>query len=173
VSEARTAVEGLPRRVVEFLRGGYPVVAATVDAAGEPMTTLVTWIVAADPLTLRLAMSKGAALANVERIATMSFEIIGEGFVFGARGQAHIVKETMETSPFPSSVVEVRLTEVRDHSHRGVVTTAPTALYAHGKTHRYLAEDAIFSELRTPDDPTVWRPMIDMLERLGEGRLRG
>jgi hypothetical protein len=165
--------DGLPTRVLEFLRGGYPVVAATVDEDGAPMTTLVTWIVAIDARTLRLAMSKGASLRNVERQPTMSFEILGEGFVWGVRGTARVVKETMETCPFPSAVVEIALTEVRDHSHRGVIVTAPTTLYAPGKTHRYLAEDAIFSELRAPDDPREWRPMLEMLDRLGDSRLRG
>jgi hypothetical protein len=137
----------LPGRVQQFLQGGYPVVLATVDAVGAPMTTLVTWIIALDATTLRV-VTGGAALENLRARPHVSLELIGDGFVVGMRGTARVIREAMGAVPFPSAGVEIEVAEVRDHSHHGVVTSAPTVLYAHQKTHRYVVEDEIFAELR-------------------------
>ena len=64
------------------------------------------------------------------------------------RGTARVIRESLGAVPFPSAAVEIAVTDVRDHSHDGVMTSAPTVLYAHHKTHRYVVEDAIFAELR-------------------------
>ena len=68
----------LPGRVQQLLQGGHPVVLATVDAEGAPMTTLVTWILAVDDRTLRV-VTGGSALVNIRDRPAVSLEVIGDG----------------------------------------------------------------------------------------------
>jgi len=140
----------LPDNIVEFLQGGKSVVIATVDEQGQPLTTIMTWVVARDNETVAIAMDqRGRALQNIRKNGQIALEILGDNITFGARGTARVVKEKMDSSPFPSAIVEVKITECKDHSVPGLIYKGPTYEFAADKQHRYEIEQAVFEELRS------------------------
>ena len=53
----------------------------------------------------------------------------------------------MKSTPMPTAKVEMKVSEVRDHSAPGVLFKGPTYSFAKGKEHRAVVEKAIFDEL--------------------------
>lgn len=142
------SLSALPDHVVAFLRGGQSVVMATVDPTGQPFTTIMTWVVARDSRTLAFAVDqRGRATQNIRANGKVAFEILGDGINYGCRGRARVVRETMAATPFPSSMVEVAIEEVRDHTSPGVIYKGPSYTFAGDKQHRIAVEQAIFAEL--------------------------
>lgn len=140
----------LPQHIIEFLQGGKTVIIATVSEKGEPLTTIMTWVVAKDSKTIAIAMDqRGRALQNVRANSEMALEILGDNITFGVRGTAKVVKEKMESSPFPSVIVEVKIEEVRDHSVPGLIYKGPTYEFEEDKQHRWEIERAVFNELKS------------------------
>lgn len=140
----------LPEHIIEFLQGGKSVVIATVDEQGLPLTTIMTWVVARDNQTVAIAMDqRGRACQNIRRNGQIAMEILGDNITFGARGSAKVVKEKMDSSPFPSAIIEVKITECKDHSVPGLIYKGPTYEFAADKQHRYEIEQAVFEELKS------------------------
>ena len=56
----------MPPQLVQFLLGGKALVVATVNEQGAPVTSLMTWAVARNPLTVALAVDlRNRALRNI------------------------------------------------------------------------------------------------------------
>lgn len=139
----------MPPALVQFLLGGQTCVVATVDEQGSPMTTLMTWVVARNQHTLTMAIdTRGRSLGNVRKNPSVAVEVLGDDLCFGLRGVATVEKELMDSTPFPSALVTVRLEEVRDHSAPGIRFVGPTYSFHPGKEHRKGVEQAIFKELK-------------------------
>ena len=154
-SQAPQAVAGMPPLLVQFLLGGQTCVVATVDEQGAPMTTLMTWVVARNEHSLTMCIdTRGRALKNVRANGKVAVEVLGDDLCFGLRGVATIEKELMDSPPFPSALVTLRIEEVRDHSAPGIRFMGPTYSFHPGKEHRAGVEEAVFRELMgTP--PTI------------------
>jgi predicted pyridoxine 5'-phosphate oxidase superfamily flavin-nucleotide-binding protein len=139
----------LPPQLVRFLSGGQTCIVATVDDEGSPSTTLMTWVVARDPVTLTLAVDqRSRALRNLRKRPHVAIEVLGDGICYGLRGHADIEKETLAAAPFPSALVTVRIEECRDHAAPGVRFYGPRYDFEPGKEHRGGVEQAVFEELR-------------------------
>ena len=138
----------LPAELVRFLSGGQTCIVATVDDEGSPSTTLMTWVVARDPLTLVLAIDqRSRALRNLRKRPHIAVEVLGDGVCYGLRGHADIEKETLLSAPFPSALVAMRIEECRDHAAPGVRFYGPRYDFEPGKEHRSAVEKAVFEEL--------------------------
>jgi hypothetical protein len=145
----------LPAALVRFLVGGQTCVVATLDDEGRPQTTLMTWVVARNSLTLALAADpRGRALQNLRARPAVAIEVLGDDLCFGLRGRAVVEKEALESTPFPCALVAVHIEEWRDHSVKGVRFVGPRYRFDAGKEHRSEAERAVFDELRGPR-PTI------------------
>ena len=145
----------MPPHLVQFLLGGQALVVATVDEQGAPLTTLMTWAVARNSLTLALAVdTRGRAMRNLRVDDKVAVEILGDDICYGLRGTAVVEKELMDSPPFPCALVAVRVEEVRDHTAAGVRFTGPRYSFHDGKGHRRGVEDAVFAELKGPP-PTI------------------
>jgi Pyridoxamine 5'-phosphate oxidase len=139
----------MPPRLTQFLLGGQTLVLATVDEAGLPWTTLMTWAVARDSQTLTVAVdARSGALRNLRTTGKVAVEVLGDDLCFGLRGTAVIEKETMAASPFPCALVAIKLESVRDHSAAGVKFVGPTYSFHPGKEHRKGVEEAVYQELK-------------------------
>jgi hypothetical protein len=139
----------LPAELVRFLSGGQTCIVATVDEEGAPTTTLMTWVVARDPLTLTLAVDqRSRSLRNLRKRPHIAIEVLGDGICYGLRGHADVEKETLASAPFPSALVAVRIEECRDHNAPGVRFYGPRYDFEPGKEHRSGVEQAVFEELR-------------------------
>ena len=140
----------MPPELVEFLAGGRLVVASTVDAGGLPYTMVMNSALALDTHTIRFALDRRThTLKNIEANSAMMFEIIGDGFIFGVRGTARVIREQMEHAPIASALIEVTVETVKRDLPPGVQVTAPQ--FEWGPLGGYMTpiEPAMFEELRT------------------------
>lgn len=139
----------MPPRLVQFLLGGKTLVVATVDDAGLPWTTLMTWAVARNPQTLTIAVdTRSRALRNVRANGKVAVEVLGDDLCYGLRGTALVEKELMQAAPFPCALVALRIEDVRDHGAAGVKFVGPSYSFHPGKEHRKGVEEAVFEELK-------------------------
>lgn len=139
----------MPQRLVQFLLGGKTLVIATIDEAGLPWTTLMTWAVARDPQTLTVAVdTRSRALRNLRSNGKVAVEVLGDDLCYGLRGTAIIEKESMTSPPFPCALVAIRVEEVRDHGAAGVKFVGPSYSFHPGKEHRKGVEESVFQELK-------------------------
>ncbi len=140
----------MPAELVAFLTGGRLVVASTVDAEGLPYTMVMNSAVAFDAHTIRFALDRRThSLKNIEANGTMMFEIIGNGFIYGVRGAARVLREQMEHAPIPSALIEVSVETVKSDLPPGVQVTAPQFEWAALGQYMTPIEPAMFEELRT------------------------
>jgi hypothetical protein len=140
----------MPPELVEFLAGGRLVVASTVDADGRPYTMVLNSAVAIDAHTIRFALDRRThTLKNLEANGGIMFEVIGDGFIFGVRGAARVVREQMEHAPTPSALVEVTIDTVKRDLPPGVQVSSPQ--FTWGPLGQYMEpiEPPMFDELRT------------------------
>ena len=145
----------MPPHLVQFLLGGQACVMATVDEAGAPQTTLMTWVVARNPETLTVAVdNRSRSMTNLRHNGKVAVEVLGDNLCFGLRGTAVVEKEAMESAPFPCALVAVKIEDVRDHGAAGVHFVGPRYSFAPGKEHRKGVEEAVFAELKGPT-PTI------------------
>ena len=152
---AENAPLEMPPQLVQFLLGGQPLVVATSDENGAPVTTLMTWAVARNPQTLTLAVDiRGRAMRNLRANAKVAVEVLGDDICYGLRGTAVVEKELMQSPPFPCAQVAVRVEDIRDHSVAGVQFKGPSYAFHSEKEHRRGVEEAIFAELKGPT-PTI------------------
>src|SRR3979490_67054 len=134
---SENAPADMPPAPVEFLLGGQALVVATVDEQGVPTTSLMTWAVARNPLTVALAVDlRKRSLRNLRLNPKGAVDVLGDHRCYGLRGTAVVEKELMESAPFPCALVAVRIEEVRDHSAAGARVTGPRANFPPGKKSR-------------------------------------
>lgn len=116
----------LPLEVVEWLQSERLVVLASTSSEGRPATHAVSWVLAIDAHTVRLAVRHAAeAVAHVRETGWLAIEVIGDGFAVGARGSAHVVREHMLSTPMGNAMIELRLEQVVSHLPRGMALRAP------------------------------------------------
>lgn len=139
----------LTEELVAFLSGGRPTVVATVEPDGGPATTLMSWLVAVDAARVRLCVdTRSRAFRNLTERSHVALEILGDEITWGVRGNATVLREQMESTPFPCAIVEVRVSEVRDHGAPGTVFKGPSYSYTEDKQHRIEFEENVYAELR-------------------------
>lgn len=107
--------DSLSANATRLLNAGKVVVAATVDAGGWPSTAPMTWVVAKDEKTIRLAVNKEiATYNNIAGNGRLALSIRGQGMSLGVRGSAKVLKDQMESVPFPCAMIEMRVDQVKD-----------------------------------------------------------
>jgi hypothetical protein len=140
----------MPADLVSFLSGGRLVMAATVDPEGLPYTMVLNSVLALDQHTIRFALDhRTHSLVNLRANGRIMFEVVGDGLVYGVRGTATIVRETMDHAPIASALVEVTVEHVKRDLPPGVDVDAP--VFRWGPMEQYMTsiEPAMFDELRT------------------------
>ena len=147
-SDAR-AQHDLRRALQAALGGGTAAVVATVSGEGVPATALCTWVVAGEASRVAIALDhRSSAYINIASgNARVAMEVLADDLVIAARGNADIVRQSMRSVPFPCAAVVVQISEIRDHSVRGIRFHAPTYEFGVDKQHRGDVERAIFAEL--------------------------
>lgn len=127
------------------------IVLSTVDPSGAPSVALLSWVVAKTPKRLAMALDvRSSAFKNLSAgNRAVAFELLADDTVLSARGTASIVRERLARVPFACALVEIDITEIRDHRVPGIHFRAPQYLFADGKTHRSDVERAVFEELES------------------------
>jgi hypothetical protein len=107
----------LPERAMSYLQVGRLVVIATVDERGWPDTCPISWIVALDPTTLRVAISREVSTyRNLLQNENVMISLIGGAMTLGIRGRARLLRDDMDDVPLPMAMIEVQIDEVKDDS---------------------------------------------------------
>lgn len=142
----------MPPELVAYLAGGRLVTAATVDAEGAPYTMVMNSALAVDSRTIRFALDRRThTLVNLERNPRIMFEVIGEGFIYGVRGAARILREAMEHAPVASALVQVDVETVKRDLPPGVIVEGPTFRWGALDPYMTPIEPPMFDELRSFD----------------------
>ena len=131
------------------LRGGTSVVLATVSEDGVPATALNSWIVAKDERTVALAVDvRSTAYQNISAGRSgVAFEVLADDLILAVRGTAQIVRDRLESVPFPCALAHISVEGIRNHGVTGVHFIGPRYSYADDKEHRGAIERTILDEL--------------------------
>ena len=147
-----TAAE-LPPEAVAWLQSERLVVLASASAGGDPASHVVSWVLAVDARTVRLAVRHAAlAVEHVRATGRLALELLGDGMAIGVRGSARVVREHMDSTPQGNALIELTVEDVVSHLPRGLALRAPswagTARTAEADARR----EAVFAELRAGGD---------------------
>ncbi len=144
------ARDTLPDALAQYLAGGRLVFGATIDADGRPYTMVMNSVVAIDAHTIRFALDhRTHTLAHLRERPALMLEVIGDGFVFGVRGQARIVKELMAQCPVPSALVQLDVETVKSDLPPGVQIKGIEFDWGALAPVMLAVEDRMFEEIRT------------------------
>jgi len=109
----------LPDNALESLKELTPSVVATVEE-NKPYCTFISWLIAKDNKTLRMAVSTNARTTqNIRSNPNVSVEIFDKDLALSIQGTAKIIKEEIETITFPVAVIEINITEITDNLFPG------------------------------------------------------
>ncbi len=116
-------MEKLPEKLVNLMKDLTPSVVATARD-NKPYTTFITWLIAKDERTIRFAVNKDSLTAqNIRENPSVCIEVFGENTASSISGTAKVIKEEIETLPFPVSVIEVNVENVVDNLFPGADIT--------------------------------------------------
>jgi hypothetical protein len=142
----------LPLEVSAALTGGQANVVATLDADGLPTTSLMTWVVARDPRRIALCVDRRSrSFRNLSERPVVALEILADNVVCGVKGTVRLVKENMDSPPFPCALFVIDVQEARDHGHTGTTFRGPSYAFADDKQHRAGFEQRVYEELRAAE----------------------
>lgn len=149
-------LDTLPEALVQYLSGGKLVTGATIDGEARPYMMVMNSAVAVDNHTIRFALDhRTKSLANLRERPAMMLEVIGDGFVFGVRGQARIVKELMANCPVPSALMQLDVEAVKSDLPPGV--QIKPIEFSWGALEQFMApvEGRMFGEIRGDDSGAI------------------
>ena len=105
----------LPDRALSHLQVGRLVIMATVDGRGRPDTAPMSWVMALDHRTIRVAVSpEVSTYRNILENDRVMLSLIGGTMTLSISGRARVLAELIEDVPFPMAMVEVLVDEVKD-----------------------------------------------------------
>lgn len=149
---AKVVREQLTPELVAYLQGGKATVLATVDEQGEPILTVLSWVVAVDARTVRLAMEQTSlSVRNIRRTGRAVLQVLGCGSAYAIRGTARVIKEELTSITFKQAMVQIDVHEVRENMFFGGALEHELTY-----THTYdagVARDLdakVYGELRAP-----------------------
>ncbi len=108
----------LSPELFEYLQTHHPLVVLTVDESGCPCADMISWVVAADERTVRLAIgSQRPSVAHIRANGLAALQIIGPRLACEIQGTAQVIRERCESVRFPQTMVELRVESVRDNMY--------------------------------------------------------
>ncbi len=143
----------LPPEAVAWLQSERLVVLASASSGGDPASHVVSWALAVDARTIRLAVRHAAlAVEHVRATGRLAIEILGDGVAVGARGSARVVREHMDSTPRGNAMIELAVEEVVSHLPRGMALRAPAWDVSARPDEASALVEAVFAELRAGGD---------------------
>ncbi|MEZ0324166.1 MAG: pyridoxamine 5'-phosphate oxidase family protein [Hydrogenothermaceae bacterium] len=109
----------LSDNIMAVLKDLTPAVVGTV-AGDSPYLAFVSWLIAKDEKTLRLALSSNSkTVENIKVNPKIAVSVFGPEIASTIYGTAKIVKDRIEDIPFGVSVVEIKIENVVDNLFPG------------------------------------------------------
>ncbi len=113
----------LPDNLVKSMQELTPCVVATVEE-NKPYSTFISWLIAIDNETLRMAVSSDAKTTkNIKNNPNVSIEVFDKDTAVSISGVANIIQDEIPTLPFPVSVIEIKVQNVYDNLFPGGTIT--------------------------------------------------
>lgn len=133
----------------DVLQPGGAGLLITVGEDGLPTTAFV-WAVAVSADTVRFATEGRDSLANLEREGRASLQIIGSrNQVFLMKGSTSVVKPRLDALPFHSTMMSLRVSEVKDQTWPEVFVSPLSYEWSSERREEWAAiEQAVYQELR-------------------------
>lgn len=141
----------LSEELVSFLQGEQIVLLASIDAEnGSPNLLCISWLLATDPTTLRLAIDgRSKLLQNIAKDDRVTVTVLGLGTATAVTGRANKYIDKLEDVSLNMAGVEIKVEAVRDVMFYGGKLTQELAYektYDKALAEKYDAE--IFAALR-------------------------
>lgn len=109
----------LQPEIIEYLKiRGHTVMVTTVDENGQPDIDLISWVLAVDKKTIRFVVGSAIPGAiNMRRDKQVTLQILGKDQVYAIKGTASVIKEKMEATKWPTTLIEMIVGEVRENMY--------------------------------------------------------
>lgn len=140
----------LSYKLADYIALGTPGQILTIDDEGFPHTSF-SWITTHSIHLLRFGADQGSpTLANIERSGLAAVQIVtDEGQPYLIKGVAVVVKDLIESAPFPMALIEMEILELLDQSWVGVSVNPIDYEWAPDKQEEMLeVVQAIYTEMR-------------------------
>ncbi|UNK20081.1 pyridoxamine 5'-phosphate oxidase family protein [Paenibacillus sp. N3/727] len=98
----------------------------TVDAvSGGPTSSVISWIYAVDPFTLRLAIDHRSRLVNnLKQNPLVTVTVYGDRQVFAIGGRAEVRQDPLDEVPFEMCCFDIHVEAVRNALFHGIELAA-------------------------------------------------
>ncbi|MFN3787596.1 MAG: pyridoxamine 5'-phosphate oxidase family protein [Sulfurihydrogenibium azorense] len=131
----------LNENLMKLLNDLTPAVFATVDG-DKPYLAFVSWLIAKDQNTLRVALSKNSkSVENVKNNPNVAISVFGPEIAATIYGKAEIIKDSIEDIPFGVSVLEVKVENVVDNLFPGATVKGTIPFEHTGNVQKALELD--------------------------------
>ncbi|ACN99178.1 pyridoxamine 5'-phosphate oxidase-related FMN-binding [Sulfurihydrogenibium azorense Az-Fu1] len=140
----------LNKNLMKLLNDLTPAVFATVDG-DKPYLAFVSWLIAKDQNTLRVALSKNSkSVENVKNNPNVAISVFGPEIAATIYGKAEIIKNSIEDIPFGVSVLEVKVENVVDNLFPGATVKGTIPFEHTGNVQKALElDDKVLKALRS------------------------
>jgi len=109
----------LNEKMYKSMQDLTPVVIATAFN-NKPYTTFITWAIAKDENTVRVAVSTNSkTVENIKENPNVCIELFDEDTALSVFGKAEILKESIEDIPFPVAIIEIKVEDIKDNLFPG------------------------------------------------------
>ncbi|MDM7272949.1 pyridoxamine 5'-phosphate oxidase family protein [Sulfurihydrogenibium azorense] len=131
----------LNENLMKLLNDLTPAVFATVDG-DKPYLAFVSWLIAKDQNTLRVALSKNSkSVENIKNNPNVAVSVFGPEIAATIYGKAEIIKDSIEDIPFGVSVLEVKVENVVDNLFPGATVKGTIPFEHTGNVQKALELD--------------------------------
>lgn len=105
----------LPKEMLDYLEGERLVLLATVDPAGAPNVSAISWVKAKDVNTIRFSVASNSRIVeNLKNNKQTVFTVQGLHSVYTIQGTSDILEEAMEGVPMKLAKIETKISKVRN-----------------------------------------------------------
>jgi len=142
----------LSPEIVDYLQCQHPFVVITNGEDGWPCADVVSWILALDEQTIRLAIgAQRPSVANIRRRHEITLQIFGSRLSYEIKGTGRVIKERCESIRFPQAMVELKVVSIRENMYPANFVTGdlPVSWPESTDGHHHEWNRAIAEEMRT------------------------
>lgn len=142
----------LSAELTAFLQGPQLVLVTTLDEESKwPTNNLITWVVAKDPSTLRLAAdAKGRVITNIRADERVLLTVMTGGACHTIEGTARVVAEQLEGPSLKLGCAEVSVKTIRDVTfYGGRITAEPQYEVTYDPSLKEKLDSIVFEAMRS------------------------
>jgi len=152
VPNVNAPTTGMSKDLVGFLQEPRPVLITTLDAETNwPTNNLISWLIAKDESTIRLASDHdGRLIENVRADNRVLVTVMAGGACHAIEGEATVIKDKIEGLELALGCVEVQVRAVRDVMfYGGKLVAEPKFGVTYDPSLKESLDSSVLQSLRT------------------------